>query len=191
MNSIANDQVIEIHYTLKLDNGDVIDSTDGFKPLAYIHGKNNIVPGLEKELSGKKVGDSFKVSVTPNEAYGEKNPNLVQVVTKDQFRNADEIQVGMQFQARSAHGQPMLVEIVNIDGDKVTLDANHPLAGKTLHFDVKVESIRQATEEELAHGHLHMGAGCCGGGEGGCGSSCGDEEEKSSGGCGCGEGGCC
>lgn len=176
MSSIANDHVVEIHYSLKLDTGEVVDTTDGLKPLAYIHGKKNIVPGLEKALAGKKVGDSFKVTIAPHEAYGVKNPELVKVVTKDQFKNADDIKIGMQFRVPSERGHGMLVEIVNIDGDQVTLDANHPLAGQDLHFDVNVISIRPATEEEATHGHLHKGAGCCGGGSGGCGNSCDDED---------------
>lgn len=175
MIAVANDTVVEIHYTLKSEGGEVIDSTDGLKPLSYIHGKNNIVPGLENVLTGKKIGETFTAIVPPLEAYGEKKPDLIQVVTKDKFRNADDLKIGTQFKVPNEHGHAMIVEITAIDGDNITLDANHPLAGMNLHFDIKVESIRAATEEELHHGHLHMGAGCCGGGGGGCGSSCGDE----------------
>lgn len=174
MSAIANDHVVEIHYTLKTEGGEVIDSTEGLSPLAYIHGKNNIVPGLERQLAGKKAGEAFKVIVSPEEGYGPKNPNLIQVVTKDKFRNPEDIKIGMQFKVPAENGHAMMVEIVGIEGDQVTLDANHPLSGMNLHFDINVASVRPATEEELAHGHLHMGAGCCGGGGGGCGG-CDDD----------------
>jgi FKBP-type peptidyl-prolyl cis-trans isomerase SlyD len=175
MNSIANDCVVEINYILKSPNGEIIDSTDGLSPLAYIQGKKNIVHGLENALFGKKLGESFNVTVPAKEAYGEKNLELIQTTTKDKFRNPEDIKLGMQFKVGTETGQVLLVEIIKIEDDQVTLDANHPLAGMDLNFEVKVESIRLASDEELAHGHLHMGAGCCGGGSGGCGSGCDSE----------------
>ena len=176
MISISNDHVIEIHYTLTLENGEIVDSTDGLRPLAYIHGKKNIMPGLEKALTGKKSGDVFKAIVPPEEGYGPKNPDLIHSITKDKFRNEEDIQIGSQFKVPNENGQMMMLQIVAIDGDQVTLDANHPLAGVNLHFNISVESVRPATDEELAHGHLHKGAGCCGGDSGGCGKSCGEDD---------------
>ena len=173
MNTIvADNHVVEIHYTLKNDSGEVLDTTDGFSPLRYIQGKNNIVAGLENALIGKKVGESFSATILPKDAYGEINPALIQVITKDKFQNIDDVQIGIQFRIPNGDGQSIMVRISEINGDNVTLDANHPLAGMNLYFDIKVESIREASKEEIHHGHLHMGAGCCGGGSGGCGKSC-------------------
>ena len=186
---ITDGHVVEFHYTLTTDTQEVVDTTDGRAPLAYIHGKNNIVPGLEKEMTGKKVGDKFQVTVAPKDGYGEKNPDMVQAVPKDKFPTPD-IELGMQFRMVDPMGRPFIVEVVAIENNDVILDANHPLAGKNLNFAIEVTSIRLATEEEMHHGHLHMGAGCCGGGscgEGECGDGeCADESDDS-----CGGGGCC
>jgi FKBP-type peptidyl-prolyl cis-trans isomerase SlyD len=176
MNTVVNDRVVEIHYSLKLENGEVIDSTDGFSPLAYIQGKKNIIQGLEKNLLGKSLGDSFSITVSPEEGYGIKNPELIQIVSIDNFKSPEDLKIGMQFKVPNSEGHAMIVEIKEINNDQVTLDGNHPLAGMNLYFDIKIESIREASEEELVHGHLHKGAGCCGGGKGGCGNSCDDEE---------------
>jgi FKBP-type peptidyl-prolyl cis-trans isomerase SlyD len=176
---IADGHVVEIEYTLKNDAGEIIDASEGHGPLAYIHGKQNIVPGLEKEITGKVIGDKFSVVVVPEEGYGVRNEQMVQSVPKAQFgADVDQIQVGMQFQVEDMNGQLLLVTAVEIQDDAIVLDGNHPLAGQNLNFDIEVVSMRDATEEELAHGHLHGGAGCCGGTSEECcdddGGSCGD-----------------
>lgn len=154
---IAERCVASFNYTLTNDAGEVLDSSEGREPLAYLHGKGNIVPGLEKVMAGKKVGDKFKVDVAPEEGYGVHNPALVQVVPRDAFRGIDKLEPGMQFRAESDHG-PMMVVITKVAGDQVTVDGNHPLAGATLHFDIEVTEVREASVEEVLHGHVH-GAG--------------------------------
>lgn len=154
---IANDVVVSIEYTLTDDQGTVIDSSVGGEPLTYLHGAGNIIPGLEGALEGKKVGDSFKVSVTPAEGYGEKDDGLLQVVPRGMFQGVDQMEVGMQFHAQTDHGM-QVITVAGVEGDNVTVDGNHPLAGQNLNFDVKVVDVRAATGEELEHGHVH-GAG--------------------------------
>ncbi len=154
---IANDVVVSIEYTLTDDQGTVIDSSVGGEPLTYLHGAGNIIPGLEGALEGKKVGDSFKVSVPPAEGYGEKDEGLLQVVPRGMFQGVDQVEVGMQFHAQTDHGM-QVITVAGVEGDNVTVDGNHPLAGQNLNFDVKVVDIRAATGEELEHGHVH-GAG--------------------------------
>lgn len=151
---IAERCVATFHYTLTDDSGAVIDSSDGREPLAYLHGAGNIVPGLERALSGRKVGDSFTVDVVPEEGYGVRHESLIQVVPRSVFQGIDTLEVGMQFQASSNQG-PMSVIISGIAGDEVTVDGNHPLAGQTLHFAVDVTEVRAATDEEAEHGHVH------------------------------------
>ncbi|HET9933519.1 MAG TPA: peptidylprolyl isomerase, partial [Polyangiaceae bacterium] len=123
--------------------------------LSYLHGFGNIVPGLEKALEGKGVGDALKVVVAPDDAYGERDEKLVQAVPRDEFPDG-EIAVGMRFRADSPSGSKVLT-VVALNDSEVTVDANHPLAGCTLSFDVKVRGIRDATQEELDHGHVHDG----------------------------------
>jgi FKBP-type peptidyl-prolyl cis-trans isomerase SlyD len=154
---IANDAVASLEYTLTDDQGNVIDSSVGGEPLAYLHGAGNIIPGLESALEGKKAGDSFKVSIAPADGYGEKNEAMLQVVPRNMFQGVDNIEVDMQFHAQTDHGM-QVITVVAVDGDNVTVDGNHPLAGQNLNFDVKVLEVRAATEEELEHGHVH-GAG--------------------------------
>ena len=154
---ISLDRVVLIHYTLKDDTGAVIDSSAGGEPLAYIQGHGNLVSGLEKALEGKQDGDSVAVSVAPEEGYGKHDAALIQRVPKRSMQGAGEIKKGMQFQARTDDGIRVFT-VTAIVGDMVTLDGNHPLADKTLHFDVQVVSVRDATAEELEHGHVH-GAG--------------------------------
>lgn len=154
---IANDVVVSIEYTLTDDQGTVIDSSVGGEPLTYLHGAGNIIPGLEGALEGKKVGDSFKVSVTPTEGYGEKDDGLLQVVPRSMFQGVDQMEVGMQFHAQTDHGM-QVITVAGVEGDNITVDGNHPLAGQNLNFDVKVVDVRAATGEELEHGHVH-GAG--------------------------------
>jgi FKBP-type peptidyl-prolyl cis-trans isomerase SlyD len=154
---IAINKVVNIHYTLTNNDGEVLDSSKGRPPLAYIHGIGNIIPGLESALEGRSVGDKFQVTVAPEDAYGLRNDDLVQTVPREAFEGVNEILPGMQFQAQSPEGV-QLVTVIGVDEEGVTLDGNHPMAGVTLNFDVEVAEIRDATEEELDHGHVH-GAG--------------------------------
>ena len=145
---IAKDSVVSIHYTLKDGAGAVIDSSDGNEPLAYIHGIGNLVPGLEAALEGKTSGDKLAVTVAPTEGYGPRDDKLVQKVPKRMFEGG--VEIGMRF-----HAGPSVVTVTHIQGDMVTIDANHALAGVTLNFDVEVTKVREATSEELMHGHVH------------------------------------
>ena len=154
---IAENSVALFHYTLTNDAGDVLDSSRGREPLAYLHGAGNIVPGLEEAMEGKKVGDSFKVDVAPEDGYGLHHEGLVQDVPRAAFQGVDEIEPGMSFQAQTPQGVHS-VTVTKVTPETVTVDGNHPLAGQTLHFDVEVTEVRAATEEELQHGHVH-GAG--------------------------------
>ena len=151
---IAERTVASFNYTLTNDAGEVIDTSEGRSPLAYLHGAGNIVPGLEKEMTGRKAGDRFDVVVAPEDGYGQPNPMLVQVVPREAFQGVDTIEVGMEFQAQTPQG-PLSVVVSKVDAENVTVDGNHPLAGKTLHFAIEVTDVRDASVEELAHGHVH------------------------------------
>jgi len=152
--SIKQNSVVTFHYTLKDDAGDVIDQSEAGHPLAYLHGHGNLVTGLERELEGKAAGDKLQVTVAPGDAYGEYDADLVQQVPRRSLKGIGNIQVGMRLQAQTAQG-PRSVTVTQMTGDLITLDANHPLAGKNLHFDIQIDDVRAATEEELAHGHVH------------------------------------
>jgi FKBP-type peptidyl-prolyl cis-trans isomerase SlyD len=154
---ITADRVVTIHYTLKDDHGAVLDSSAGGEPLAYIQGHGNLVSGLEKALEGKQDGNTLSVSVGPADGYGIRQETLVQRVPKRTLQGLGEIKKGVQFQARTDDGM-RLFTVTAVIGDMVTLDGNHPLADQTLHFDVEVVGVREATAEELEHGHVH-GAG--------------------------------
>ncbi len=151
---IAENKVVSIHYTLKDPAGQVIDSSEGQDPLTYLHGASNIIPGLEKELVGKAVGDKLNVTVQPEEGYGQSHPEMVQEVPRNAFQGVDEIQVGQRFEAESNQG-PISVVVTAVTEETVTVDGNHPLAGMVLSFDVEIMEIRDASEEELSHGHAH------------------------------------
>jgi FKBP-type peptidyl-prolyl cis-trans isomerase SlyD len=146
-----------IHYTLKDDSGAVLDSSAGGEPLAYIQGHGNLVPGLEKALEGKQDGNTLVITVSPADGYGIRDEKLVQRVPKRSLQGSGEIRKGMQFQARTDDGM-RLFTVTGVAGDMVMLDGNHPLADQNLHFDIEVVSVREATTEELEHGHVH-GAG--------------------------------
>jgi len=156
---IANNLAVSIHYTLKNDAGDVVDASEGAEPLVYLHGHQNIVPGLENALAGCEVGEAKKVSVSPAEGYGEKNDELIQTVPRAMFTGVDKIELGMEFQVQNSEGQAHFVEVVDVTGEEVVIDGNHGLAGQNLHFEVEVLEVREATKDELEHGHVH-GAGC-------------------------------
>ena len=151
---ISKNKVVTIDYTLTNDEGKVLDSSQGQDPLAYIHGVGNIIPGLEEALEGKQAGDALTVTVDPEKGYGLRNDELTQTVSRDLFQGVEELSVGMQFQADGGQG-PQVVTVTSIEGDDVTIDGNHPLAGATLNFDVSIVGVREAEEEELAHGHVH------------------------------------
>ena len=153
---MAQPRVVTIHYTLTNDQGEKLDSSreEGREPLTYLEGAQNIIGGLENALVEKVPGDALKVSIEPAEGYGEVNEELVQPVPRSAFEGVDTIEPGMQFQAQTPGG-PQVVRVVEVDDETVTIDANHPLAGQTLHFDVEVVDAREASEEETEHGHVH------------------------------------
>lgn len=153
---VAANKVVAIHYTLTNGEGQVLDSSQGGNPLFYLHGHSNIIPGLEKQLEGRTVGDAFEVAVEPSEGYGERDDNLVQQVQREAFQGVDAIEPGMQFQTQGPGGA-MVVTVVDANDETVTIDANHPLAGVALTFKGSVESVRDAREEEIQHGHAHEG----------------------------------
>ena len=195
---VGKDKVVLMHYTLKNDAGDVIDSSDGADPLPFLQGHGNIIPGLEKALEGSKAGDKLEVSIKPKDAYGERMKDAIQEIPSSALQGIDEVKVGMQLQSQDQDGNPFLVTVIKIEPvsktlvseasnsnpsvstsssktkvktttvstskvsstkvsyDKIiTVDANHPLAGQTLHFSVSIESVRKAEAEELSHGHVH------------------------------------
>ena len=153
--TIAANKVVTFHYTLTNEAGELVDTSREGEPLPYLHGANNIVPGLEQELEGKNVGDKLQVAVPPHLGYGEYMEEMVQQVPRDMFQGIDTLEVGMQFHAEGQSGQQHVVTITAVEGDSVTVDGNHDLAGETLNFDVEVMDVRDATEDELAHGHVH------------------------------------
>ncbi|HCT4436597.1 peptidylprolyl isomerase [Klebsiella aerogenes] len=189
---VAKDLVVSLAYQVRTEDGVLVDESPVSAPLDYLHGHGSLISGLENALNGHEVGDKFDVEVGANDAYGQYDENLVQRVPKDVFMGVDELQVGMRFLAETDQG-PVPVEITEVGDDFVVVDGNHMLAGQNLKFNVEVVALREATAEELEHGHVH-GAhghdhdhdhghdGCCGGhghdhehGKGGCGN----------GGCGC------
>ncbi|EWH01757.1 FKBP-type peptidyl-prolyl cis-trans isomerase [Halomonas sp. BC04] len=151
---IAQNSVVAFHYTLTNDAGEVLDSSEGRDPLTYLHGAGNIIPGLEKELEGRESGEKLNVTVAPEEGYGEVQPQLVQEVPRDAFQGVEAVEPGMQFQAQT-QGGPLMVTVTKIEGDTVTVDGNHPLAGQKLNFDVEIADVREASQEEIEHGHVH------------------------------------
>lgn len=155
---IANNTAVSIHYTLTNDLGEKIDSTIDGDPLDYLHGKGNIIPGLETALTGKVVGDKFNIRIEAADAYGELSDDMIQVVSRDMFDGIDKVEVGMQFHAAVNSGTG-IITVVKVDGDDITIDGNHPMAGQALNFAVEIMAVRPATKDEIQHGHIH-GAGC-------------------------------
>lgn len=155
--NIADNCVASFHYTLTDGTGKVLDTSDGQEPLSYLHGAGNIIPGLEAALLGKTVGDKLNVSVAAADAYGLRNDDMVQQLPASMFTGIDSIEVGMEFHAETEHGL-QVVTVTQVEGDQVTIDGNHPLAGVDLTFDVEITEVRAATDEEQQHGHAH-GAG--------------------------------
>lgn len=154
---VANKLAVSIHYTLTNNAGEQLDSSIGAEPLVYLHGEGNIIPGLEHALTGKKVGDKLNVTIAAADAYGEYQADMVQTIPRSMFEGIDTIELGMMFEADVSHG-PGIVTVTKIDGDDITIDGNHPLAGEELTFAVEVIDVRPATADELNHGHVHSGS---------------------------------
>ena len=152
---VKDGHVVSMEYTLKVD-GNVADSSEGREPLEFVHGAGNIIPGLEREMTGMAVGESKEVVVAAEDAYGEQDDSAFMDVPRGQFPKKIPIEVGTEIQVQNQNGQPMYSRIEKIEGDNVRLNFNHPLAGKELHFAVKVVGLRDATPEEKEHGHVHQ-----------------------------------
>jgi FKBP-type peptidyl-prolyl cis-trans isomerase SlyD len=153
--TIADKKVVTLEFTVKnADTNEVIESSVGGEPLIYLHGFNNLVPGLETALTGKKVGDKYDVNVSAEEGYGVRDDSLVQEVPKAAFEGVEDVQVGMEFTADGPDG-PVVVEVTKIENDMVTIDSNHPLASIPLAFSGEIKDIREASSDELEHGHIH------------------------------------
>ena len=151
---IKRNTVVTIDYTLHDNEGSLIESSEGHDPYRYIHGIGATIPGLEAALEGKQAGEELKVSLPPEQAYGERDEDLVQSVPRERFKFGGELAAGMQFRASTETGT-RVVTVTKIDGEDVTVDGNHPLAGATLTFAVTVREVRDASTEELEHGHVH------------------------------------
>ncbi|NNE08095.1 MAG: peptidylprolyl isomerase [Gemmatimonadetes bacterium] len=151
---IKNNSVVSIHYTLKNEKGEVLDSSEGNQPLKYLQGSGQIITGLENTLAGKTAGAKLKVVVEPEDGYGPRNDEAVQEVPKAAFEGIENLKAGMQLEAQTDHG-PVPIVVTDVGEETVTVDGNHPLAGERLHFDVQIEEVRAATEEEIEHGHAH------------------------------------
>lgn len=154
---IAKDKVVALHYTLRNDGGDTIDSSSGGEPLAYIHGNGSILPALETALEGREPGEKFDLRLAAKDGYGEHQPDLVKVVQRKALATIGKLKVGTQFHAQVPGGARVMT-ITAVDKDDITIDGNHPLAGIDLNFNVEVVEVRDASPDELAHGHVH-GAG--------------------------------
>ena len=152
---IANQRIVAIHYTLKDDQGQELDSSREQDPLTYLHGTQGLIPGLERELEGREAGERFEATVQPEEAYGQVHAELIQDVPLEALDGIDGLHVGMALQSRAPDGRVQNLRVEAISEQSATLNANHPLAGEVLHFDVTVESVREATADELEHGHAH------------------------------------
>lgn len=151
---IAQQKVVTIDYVLTNDRGEEIDRSEGGN-FAYLHGSSNIISGLENALDGKQAGDELSVNVAAAEGYGERDERLVQVISREMFNVNDPVEPGVQFNAVASDGQAVVVTVTKVEDDQVTIDGNHPLAGEDLNFQVKVVDVRDATDEELSHGHVH------------------------------------
>jgi len=152
---IARNNVVRFEYTLTDDNAQVLDRSLEGEPLTYLHGGDAIIPGLEAALEGKRSGDSLNVRVAAADAYGERDDSLVQKVPRDMFEDSDAIKIGTQFHSDDDEGEGNIVTVIAADQNSVTVDGNHPLAGVPLNFAVTIIEVREATAEELAHGHVH------------------------------------
>ena len=152
---VSEQKVVTMNYEVADDQGQLIDRSEEGGPLAYIHGNGQLIPGLEKALEGRGKGDKVAVDVPPEQGYGERDEEGVQIVARNQFDDSVEIEVGMQFEAQDDDEGHQIVTVVAVDGENITLDTNHPLAGKNLCFEVEILDVRDASTEELSHGHVH------------------------------------
>lgn len=152
---VAAGKVVTLHYVLRDPSGNQLDSSGDDEPIQYLHGVGMIVPGLEEGLAGKRQGEKTEITVSPEDGYGERDPRGIQKVSRDTFPPDAPLEAGLEFEAEGPDGDPILATVVSIEGDSVTIDLNHPLAGMTLCFDVTIHEVREATAEELAHGHPH------------------------------------
>lgn len=152
---VGTDMVVSFHYTLKNKAGEVVDTSSGQEPLAYLHGHSQIVPGLENELVGKTVGAKLSVVVAPADGYGERREDLVMSMPRNRGKLPEGVGVGDMLELHSQDGYRVPARIVEIQEENIVVDANHPLAGEELHFDVELTSVRPATKQELEHGHAH------------------------------------
>lgn len=172
---VEKDLVVGMDYSLKVD-GEIVDSSEGSEPIEFIQGHGNIIPGLEKELYGLKIGESKKVLVKASEGYGEYDPDAILTVDKQNFPDEIPLEIGIEVAITNDDGNEMIAVIEEIGENTITLNGNHPLAGKDLEFDVRIASLREPTAEEIEHGHVHGDEDCC---------CCGDEE------CDCEDEDCC
>ena len=150
---ISKEKVVSIHYTLRDNTGNILDSSEGHDPLLYIQGIGNLIPGMEEGLEGKVKGDKLEIKVSPEKGYGVRDDKMIQKVPRSAF-GGQEVKKGMQFQAGTNHGT-QVVTVTEVGLESITVDGNHPLAGVELNFSVEVLEVRNATSEELAHGHVH------------------------------------
>lgn len=157
--SIGKNKVVTINYTLKDEKGTVIDSTENNPPFSYLSGNHQILPGLEEKIDEMIIGSSKNVVLEPKDAYGEFKDDAVQKINKKEFPEGTNLEKGMNFVANTPEGQQMPFYIQEIEGEEITIDFNHPLAGQKLEFDVKLVDVRDATSEEITHGHAHGGDG--------------------------------
>ncbi len=155
---VQKDAVVTIDYTLKNDDGEVLDSSKENGELSYLHGHQGIVEGLEEALEGKTAGEKVETTLDPEKAYGERDERLLFDVGRDRMPDDADLEVGMQFLAQGQDGSQRPVTVAAIGDDNVTLDGNHPLAGERLHFDVTINGVREASDEEIDHGHVHDGS---------------------------------
>ena len=158
---VQDDHIVEIHYRLTdHETGEELDSSSEHRPLAYLHGHSQIVPGLERALAGKAVGHKETVTIAAADAYGDVDPARILTIPRD--RLDEDVEPGQTVHAEGDNGFHLQLTVTKVEGDEITLDGNHPLAGKALTFDVEVVSVRSASENELSHGHAHCGGGGCG-----------------------------
>ena len=160
MNTVKKGRVISLNFVLKDEQGEVLDQSEESGPLEYLHGSNDVIPGLENALQGHEVGEHIRIVIPPADAYGEYEVSLVDEVSRDQFPGIDDIQPVMQFQTQMYDWAPMVINVTAVDEDVIVFDGNHPLAGMTLVFEVDIVNVRAASDEEVAHGHVHSGGEC-------------------------------
>lgn len=151
---IEEKKVVVIDYSVKTLDGQLIESSEGHEPLAFLCGYQNVIPGLEKALFGKSAGEKFQIEIAPEDAYGERSEEMIKEVPMAAFQGVDNIEAGMQFHAESPDGN-QLVTVTKVENGIVTVDGNHPLAGVVLVFDVDIKQVRDASDDELSRGHLH------------------------------------